>query len=494
MMRLLLRLDPKASLMTKHFVPLIILLLVISLLNAPIHAAGLFIPAPGSPFSTGDQLSNTLTAADFNRDGNLDVVTANYSMTGSVSILLGNGTGSLALAAGSPFVFSSGARAYGVTAADFNNDNKPDVAVLANQTLFILLGNGTGQISVSASYILPPSNPLFLAPGDFDRNGLIDVAIANDNVPGTVIVMLNKGVDGFVSAPNPSMRTGWNDSVFTLAVTDLNQDDKPDIISANWSWYISVFLGNGRGGFSRTSGSPIKVKPDYSVPFAVAVADFNGDGHLDVVVSDNSGSANSVAVLVGDGTGTLIPMPGSPFTTGGGASFFVAADDFNMDGKPDIATANVSQNSLSVLLNTGSGFVPAEGSPFATGAVEPRMVISGDFNNDGKPDLAAVNYDSAQAVTYVAVLLNQSGPPPPTINDLRALITTCVSNNTLAASLTVKANASQFRTFITQVQSQMGKQITVPCARQLIGMANYLQSISTDVPRQATATFIPLRR
>ncbi len=369
----------------------------------------LFVPAPGSPFPTGDALSNTLAKGDFNGDGNLDVIVANFSLGGSISIMLGDGAGGLTLAPGSPFQPSSGTRIYGITAADLNNDGRLDAAALGGNQLFILSGNGAGQVSVSGTFPLPTCFfCLFLAPGDFNGDSRVDLAISNDALPGSVIVMLNQGGNVFAQAPGSPLSTGTPGSVWSLTVADLNADGRLDIITANETSNISVLLGNGAGGFSLGPGSPITT--GINSPFAVAVADFNGDGIPDVVTSDDAAVGTAVAVLIGDGTGRLTPMPGSPFVTGGGPSFWVTAGDFNADGRADIATANTLANSSSVLLNTGSGFTSAPGSPFATSATEPRMVMVGDFNNDAKPDLALVHYQSHT----VAILLNQFVPPTAT--------------------------------------------------------------------------------
>src|ERR1039458_1289360 len=152
--------------------------------------------------------------------------------------------------------------------------------------------------------------------------------------------------------------------------------------------------------FTPAPGSPFAVGTS---PRSVAVGDFNGDGKPDLALANES--SNNVTVLLDDGSGGFTAAPGSPFAAGANP-FFVAVGDFNGDGKPDLAVANWSSNNVTVLLGNGSGgFTAASGSPFAVGLL-PISVAVGDFNGDGKPDLAVAN----EASNNVTVLLgNGSG-------------------------------------------------------------------------------------
>jgi hypothetical protein len=134
----------------------------------------------------------------------------------------------------------------------------------------------------------------------------------------------------------------------------------------------------------------------------VAVGDFNDDGKLDIATGNRD--SNDVSVLLGDGSGKFTPAPGSPAPVGSDP-YSVAVGNFNGDGRLDIATAN-SSGSVSLLLGNGSGgftVVP----PLANGVGSyPTSVAVGDFNGDGKPDLAITNLQSAT----VTVLLNTNAP------------------------------------------------------------------------------------
>ena len=179
-----------------------------------------------------------------------------------------------------------------------------------------------------------------------------------------------------------------------VATGDFNLDGKPDLVVATGVHGSTVIVlpGNGTGGFS--AGTPFAAG---SAPFAVAVGDFNGDGKPDLAVANDTASG-TVTVLLGDGTGNFTPAFGSPFAVGGRPQS-VAVGDFNGDGKPDLAVANFVTGTVTVLLGNGfGGFAPAPGSPINVG--EPNSVVVGDFNGDGKPDLAVSSLSG-----FVAVLL-----------------------------------------------------------------------------------------
>ncbi|HTY56425.1 MAG TPA: VCBS repeat-containing protein, partial [Candidatus Binataceae bacterium] len=168
-------------------------------------------------------------------------------------------------------------------------------------------------------------------------------------------------------------------AVLTVVLTS---NGLPDIVTISpRAQTLSVLLRNPGNLFQRL---PDMTLP--GVPRALAAADFNRDGKMDLAVAIGS---NSVSIMLGNGDGTFTPA--STVTTGSGPSAIVAAD-FNGDGNPDIAVTNRAAGTVTVALGNGAG---GFGTPktFSVG-LGPDSIVTGDFNNDGKPDLAVANFAS----------------------------------------------------------------------------------------------------
>jgi len=361
----------------------------------------LFTDAPGSPFKVGTKPSS-VAIGDFNRDGKLDLAIVNEG-SDNVTVLLGNGKGGFTVAQGSPF--KVGTNPSSVAVGDFNGDSSPDLAV-ANEkgnNVTVLMGNGKGGFN--AGDVIPTSSNQAdcIAVGDFNGDRKVDLAVANF-MGSAVSVLLGNGKGGFAAVGGPYATRGW---WFTsVAVGDFNGDGKLDIVvtvvadfinGSGHSDGLAVLLNDGKGGFK---SDPNKSFATQKAPHSVVVADFNGDGKLDLATA-NEGSDN-ITVLLGDGTGRFLAGPISSFKTGSGP-YSIAVGDFNGDGKPDLAITNRESNNVTVLLGDGKGGFMTAGKPFPVGT-EPFSIAVGDFNGDGKADLAVVNSKS----NNVTVLLNTS--------------------------------------------------------------------------------------
>ncbi len=330
----------------------------------------------------------SVTTADFDRDGKLDLATADVlprTPSETASVLLGNGTGGFGpwtgLAAGETAIatgFSS------VIAGDFNRDGRPDLAVSNNDsdTISILLGDGTGGFGPRSVFVVG-SNPSSLVSGDFNRDGKLDLAVTHFSPKASIL--LGNG-DGSFSAGDETFHFAG-----PVAVGDFNRDGKPDLAGAAFgSGVVFIFLGNGDGTF----GSGISFDTGLFVN-SVTTGDFNQDGKLDLVTSNNDKTAN---ILLGNGDGTFGPR--SDIGPLGFSSHSAATGDFNRDGKLDLALANVS--TLSILLGNGDGtFAPRIDLP---GLSNSTAVVAADFNSDGKLDLAQAGSPRA-----VPVFLNTPG-------------------------------------------------------------------------------------
>jgi hypothetical protein len=229
--------------------------------------------------------------------------------------------------------------------------------------------------------------PKWISVSDVNHDRKPDIVVANAD-SGTVSVLLGNASGQFHEAAGSPFPAGHlpND----IAIADMNGDGDADLVIANHqSPFLSIFLGDGKGGFRPASGSPVDVHSSPH-PHGVAVADFNGDGHPDVVT--DSWGTNQIELLLGDGKGGL-QIPGRYFATGRRPYERLRSADFNGDGLPDIVTTNLDDDTATVLLGDGKGgFRNASGSPFPAGA-KPWQVAIDDVNGDGRFDLLIIPYE-----------------------------------------------------------------------------------------------------
>ena len=378
---------------------------------------GTFQTALPIPAANVGPYGNSVAVGDFNGDGNLDLAIGNSahevsnSIPGTVSILLGNGDGTFRAAE----PVQVGTYPYSVRTADLNGDGKLDLVVAnaGDADVSILFGNGDGTFQSAVNYPIGAEFVTTAAVADFKGDGKPDVAISSA-FTDDVSVLLNKGDGTFHDVKSYQAGT----QPYAIAMGDFNHDGILDIALADsgtsttdtGSNKVSVLLGNGDGTFRPAVNYAVG-----KLPSSIAAYDFNSDGNLDLAVVNHQDG--TISILLGNGDGTF--QSAVTYTAGTNAIGLVVAD-LNGDGKADLATGSLDSNNtdqVSVLLGNGDGTFQAPlNSAIPGNGIE--AVAEGDFNGDGKPDLAVANYYSNN---IVIVLGNGDGTFQPAANSLNAL-------------------------------------------------------------------------
>ncbi len=344
---------------------------------------------------------DSVAVADVNGDGKLDLITANY-LDNSVSVLLGNGDGTFQNQQTVP----TGRDPTSVIVSDLNGDGKPDLVVstkydFSNQltdNFSVLLGDGDGSFQ-SAPMFATGSEPTALATAVLTGDGNTDLVITNFN-SDDVSVLLGNGDGTFQNQTAYPLPAGQHP--VAVAVADVNDDGRLDLIVLNdflsvSSPYstVSVLLGNGDGTF-QPQKTVFKGDGLYT---SLAVADLNGDGTPDIVVTNFT--KNTISVLMGNGDGTF--QAPEIIAVGNGPDSVAVADLGN--GHLDLVVANENDGTLTVLLGDGHGSFPTQ--KIVSLEAPPLSVQTADVNGDGIPDLIVGEYDSYSYTGGVQVLLGK---------------------------------------------------------------------------------------
>lgn len=408
-----------------------------------------------------------VATADFDGDGNLDLVLTNYGsgkdgiLFGDdpgkqISILFGNGTGSYPTATH----YATGAADDFVSftaVGDLNGDGHADiVSVQTGATkagsfgrMTVFLNTGIGTFVAQPSVFTGGQNATWVGIGDVNGDGVPDVVVthmgegSSNSITGDVISVLfgtndgkGKGTGDFTLAT--TYTTGAFDFISTAgALVDINGDGKLDIVAtiatapldetqAQGVGKLALLTNDGFGGFTLSGTYPPTGGP---LPISVVAGDVNGDGKVDLVVANagdpdnanlyqNFGKGTNVGVLLGDGFGNF--GNAKTLTLGLTSAFAVALADLDLDGDLDIAAVSYGRpavfttpvdGALVVYRNTGSGsFVADANSPYTETSDGVQYLAIGDFNNKGNPDIVTVG-DYNRVRTY----LNSTRPTKTTV-------------------------------------------------------------------------------
>lgn len=328
-------------------------------------------------------------ARDLNGDGELDLVTSSNSS--AVTILIGAGDGTFQR--GAPVLVRDGGDARTVAITDLNLDGRPDLLIASAGYLpgfFASLGRGDGTFF--ATYRLNVGGqPISVAAGDLNGDGSFDAVMGDGNSPGAVKVLLSNG-DGTMQV-RPDALSTINPKA--LSIADLDGDGKLDLVAlssdSELNGTIFVLKGNGNGSF----GEPTSFGVGRFVSGTFALADVNGDARMDLLVP--SWGTSRLNIFLG-----MRDLGFGPMTTLGTEKDpqSAAVGDLDGDGRADVITANLSPGTISVHMANGSG---AYGSDQRIGVgTTPTSLVVRDLDQDGRPDLSLVNFSSRT----VSVLLH----------------------------------------------------------------------------------------
>jgi hypothetical protein len=313
--------------------------------------------------------------------------------------MLNDGTGSF----GAATIYPVFAAFTDITTGDFNNDGKVDIAA-ANQSIIgsvvVLLGTGTG--SFGSPIITPSGGPYakYLATGNFNADNYLDVAVSNAPIEGggNIAVLLGNGLGAFTP---PS--TTVPQSQFMRAA-DFNRDGKMDVLCIGSP--LRLHLGDGMGGLSASQTINASSILDFTI------ADFNHDGNPDIAAMSGPSTVLNVSVLLGNGNGTFSAE--TVYPAGGHSGSFIENGDVNGDGQLDLVVTRQDSNPgvagrVFVLLGTGTGTFAPKLTYLLDAQQEPFRLAVTDFNGDGRADIATQNL----SIPNVSVLLSTCLNPTP---------------------------------------------------------------------------------
>ena len=345
----------------------------------------------GDPLTLGvDRGPAAIAAADLNGNGHLDLVTTGIS--GTVSVLLSSGKGGFAAANSVP-AGGEGAR---VLANDLDNDGILDLALPTTDGVSVLLGQGGGLFGKPSLSPISSGSANSLAAGDWDEDGDVDLAltITGSNAAWAYV---NVGDGRFQTLRQ--LGSVWR--ARDLVAGDFDGDGDLDLgVTTTRPDALSVLWNRERGTLTlspSTVSVRIGVNAKGTQPHGGAMADFNGDGHLDVVTANGHGV--SLAVLLNDGHGSL-GTPSLSWFQEALYLFSVDVGDFDGDGDLDFVVADLERDRLIVHENDGQGGFGEQA--FYNVAAQPFLVVTGDVTGDGFPDVFCANTGADSVTVYAS--------------------------------------------------------------------------------------------
>ncbi len=378
--------------------------------GVPIASSAIF---PGQSVLTSTQpRASHVVVADLNGDGFLDVIAASQggsanfvTYPGSIICYRGNGNGTF----NAPQIITNQlSGAYAISVADLNLDGKMDVIATSISTYEVLWykQNADGSFTLQPTLATSASYPSGLAIGDLDNDGNPDVIWSS--LIGSKISWGRNNGDGTFAPPQTI--TTQTSSPWTVIAADLDGDGVLDLVTASIGghtveWYRGIpdLLGKGTGTFEpKRLLTPLPNDPDAAGVFCVAAADLDGDGYLDVIAG--YGTTSKVVWFRNNHDFLHTFSPRQLITNQATTVYSVVPADMNGDGKIDIVTASAGDDKIAWFQNLGGGNFgdpDSNQTVISTDASYAYAAAVGDFNQDGKLDVASASQDDAKVAAYI---------------------------------------------------------------------------------------------
>ncbi|MBX7046735.1 MAG: T9SS type A sorting domain-containing protein [Ignavibacteria bacterium] len=388
---------------------------------------------------TAANTSTTVTFADINLDGKPDIITGNF-IAGIIAVNLNTTTvGAATPTFSAKIEFSASFAVYFLRIADINGDGKPDIISGADSKISVFLdttSSGSATPNLHTRFDINTSTQVQdLAIADFNGDGKKDLIAAGDAATNNVAVFMNTMTLGATPFTN-SARTDFSTNAGPAGIIpiDINSDGLQDIVWGNSNASnITIRLNNTTPGASTQS---FTAGTDFATPiqpFRLCSGDFNLDGKTDFAFTTFGQTMNIMLNTTTPGASTPTLSSNTVLTASNSGVAGICSADFNLDGKPDLASSVGSSSTIAVALNTTT---PGASTPtfsaiteFASGLTS-WGICSADFNGDGKPDIACTNQNGPSISVYFNTTAPNASTPSFTA---KTDFTTATSPNMIVA-------------------------------------------------------------